>query len=94
MRDSSSNKLIESLLPHLSFLPPWEATWAGESGCPQEKLARDPTLYTLTSSGTCTKKRQGATCSDTTDPDYFENEMKVRYNNEIHINIARNTEIQ
>jgi hypothetical protein len=38
-----------------SFLPSWEVAWDGESCFPQEKQARDSTLYTLTSSGTCTK---------------------------------------
>jgi hypothetical protein len=64
------------MLLRLSFLPPWEASWDGENGCPQEKLARDPTLYTLTSSRTCTKKRKGVAYFDTTDANYFENEMK------------------
>ena len=49
----------------------------GKINCPQEKLARDPTLYTLTSLGTCTKKRQGSNYFDAIDPDYAENEMKV-----------------
>jgi hypothetical protein len=53
----------------LYFLPPWMVSWACERSFPQEKQARDPTLYTLTASGTCTKKRQGADRSDTTDPD-------------------------
>jgi hypothetical protein len=65
-----------SSAPSSLFSSTMGGSWAGESGFPQEKLARDPTLYTLTSSGTCTKKRKGVACSDTTDPDYFENEMK------------------
>jgi hypothetical protein len=61
---------------HISFLPPWEAAWAGERGCPREKLTQDPTLYTLTSSRTCTKKWKGEYCYDTIDPNYIENDMK------------------
>jgi hypothetical protein len=37
---------------------------------------RDPTCYTQTSSRTCTEKRSRAACCDTTDLDYFWNEMK------------------
>jgi hypothetical protein len=65
-----------SSAPLFLSLLPLEAAWIGESGCPKEKLAQDPTLYTLASSGTCTKKRKGVACSDTTDPYYFDNEMK------------------
>jgi hypothetical protein len=54
---------------HFYFLVPWMIYWACKSSFPQEKQAQDPTLYTLTALGTCTKKRQGAYRSDTTDPD-------------------------
>jgi hypothetical protein len=59
-KDSLSNILKGSFRflssRHLSFLPPWGVSWASESGCPQEKLARDPNIYTLTSLGTCSEK--------------------------------------
>ena len=42
-----------------------------------ERQVQDLALYTQTSSGTCTEKRSRAACSDTTNLDYFWNEMKV-----------------
>jgi hypothetical protein len=68
---------MDLLLHYLSFHFTWEVAWAIKSDSPQEKLAQYPTLYFLTSLGTCTKKQKGAYYSDTTDPDYFENEMKA-----------------
>jgi hypothetical protein len=43
---------------------------------PQAQPVQDPTLNILTSSGTCTKKQQREDFSDTTDPNYIENNMK------------------
>jgi hypothetical protein len=48
-----------------------------QSGFPQEIQDRDPTLYTLTVSGTCTDDDKEQPRSDTTDLDYFRNYMKA-----------------
>jgi hypothetical protein len=53
------------------------------------KLARDPNLYTLTSSGTSSEKLQGEDCSDTTDKDYVENEMRQKKYSREHKNTLK-----
>jgi hypothetical protein len=60
-----------------SFLPPSRVSWACESDFPQERQTQDPASYTRTSSGTCAEKGSRAAFSDTNDPDYVQNEMKV-----------------
>jgi hypothetical protein len=79
LREGLHEQQIDGIFFSLVYLfsLPWEVTWVGESDFPQEKLARDPTLYTLTSLGTCKKKQKGVAYSNTTDPNYFENKMKV-----------------
>jgi hypothetical protein len=47
-----------------------------ERDCTQGIKARDPTFYTQTLSGTCTKKRSREIRSDSTDPDYLLHEMR------------------
>ena len=72
-----SKKLMGYYAPSSLFSSSMGGAWASKSSFPQGKLARDPTLYILILLGTYYEKRQGAACSDSTDPYYFENDMKT-----------------
>ena len=66
---------------HICFLPPWKVSLACESGCPQKKQARDSTLYTLTSSRTCTKNNKEQTALIPMIQIYQRNKMKTQIDN-------------
>jgi hypothetical protein len=52
------------------FLPPWTVSWVCERMFSQEKQDQYQTLYTITVSGTCIKKKgRGANHYDTIDSD-------------------------
>lgn len=81
--DYSSN-LIRFLSLSSLFSSTIGSHLVGKSECSQVKLAKYPTLYTLASSGACTKEQKGEDCSDTIDQGCPRKKMKVKKGNGTH----------
>ena len=89
--DFASNNLMGSSSPPFLFSSTMGSILGWREKLSSRETSLRPNSLYLDLIGDMHKKRKGVAYYDTTDPDYFENEMTQRYNNEIYKDIARFT---